>query len=260
MCTLTVVPRPDENSKVLGYRLVFNRDEQLTRSTGTDPTIEEHGGIRAILPRDPDSGGTWIAVTEFGLAFAVLNVNPSEEGSGDSSKGKSRGLLIPPLLECVSVDSVARALPAVASEVIKPFRLVVTDGLELLDALGQNGCVKSEIINLDKSIMKTSSGLGDDVVEPPRRKQFEFMFGDADANLEEAQEAFHSFRFPDQDEISVDMKRLDACTVSSTVIDVTEHRIQMIHRKSAPRKNAPLVTLSLDRRGPLVQVTGREGK
>lgn len=247
MCTLTLVPRRNRDSRVEGFRLVFNRDEQLTRAPGTLPSIETHGEHQAILPRDPDSGGTWIAATDAGLAFALLNVNPPEKSKGPLG-GASRGVVIPALLKSDSMESVADVLPAIVQEVLRPFRLVVTDGRTWLEALGTLGSVRCTAHLLVDAVMRTSSGLGDHVVEPVRRRQFESMFAGKDGDIESTQDAFHAFRFPGQDELSVDMLRADARTVSITVIDATERRIEVIHRSSAPRDDAGSTRFSLERR------------
>ncbi len=92
MCTLTIVPECLETSSDCVYRLSFNRDEQHTRPIAQPPKVEVHGNQKVILPREPDGGGTWIAVSDAGLAFALLNVNPPNR-SGTVSGGLSRGVI-----------------------------------------------------------------------------------------------------------------------------------------------------------------------
>jgi hypothetical protein len=74
VCTLSVVPIGDR------VRLAFNRDEKRTRAPGLPPRAARIGHRTAILPTDPASGGTWLAVNDAGLALAVLNVNPATGG------------------------------------------------------------------------------------------------------------------------------------------------------------------------------------
>ncbi len=88
MCTLTVIPLASS-----GVQLAFNRDE--SRAAGLPPRARRFGHRTAVLPTDPASGGTWLAVNDAGLALAVLNVNPlswpsplAGEGGGASPPGE----------------------------------------------------------------------------------------------------------------------------------------------------------------------------
>lgn len=237
MCTLTIVPGCKETVAIGCFRLAFNRDEEHTRQPGHPPTIEVHGDRQAILPRDPDGGGTWIAVSDVGLAFAILNVNTPEKPAS-SPGGLSRGAVIPSLLGADSIDSVAHLLPEAVHKVMRPFRLVVTDGRTWLEALGSLGSVTCKAHELSKPIMRSSSGLGDHIVEGPRRTVFESMFHESDRSLASVQDEFHASRIPNHDEQSVDMLRDDARTVSTAVITATQTEIEMIYTPGAPRENA----------------------
>jgi len=67
--------------------------------------------------------------------------------------------------------------------------------------------------------MLTSSGLGDELVAPPRRVLFDRMitFGE---QTPEAQDTFHRHAWPDRGYLSVRMRRTDARTVSYTVVEL----------------------------------------
>ena len=67
MCTVTLIPRPQ------GFRLAVNRDEQRTRPPATPPRVFQHAPQQALYPLDPPSAGTWVAVTNAGLALTLLN-------------------------------------------------------------------------------------------------------------------------------------------------------------------------------------------
>src|SRR5512141_2725081 len=56
-------------------RIVFNRDERHTRQPGLPPELVACGSRLALMPRDRDGGGTWIAANDAGVGFALLNVN-----------------------------------------------------------------------------------------------------------------------------------------------------------------------------------------
>ena len=238
MCTLTIVPGCEKTGADYSFRLAFNRDEEHSRPPAQMPTVEVHGNRQAILPRDPEGGGTWIAVTDVGLAFALLNVNPPGK-SASLLGGLSRGVVIPALLSADSIETVADMLPATTHEVLRPFRLVVTDGRTWLEALGRMGAVACSAHVLSDPIMRSSSGLGDDIVEAPRRLLFESMFNGSGLSLASVQDQFHASRISSHDEQSVDMSRDDARTVSTTVITATATEIAMVYAPGAPRENIP---------------------
>ena len=87
MCTVSVVAAGDR------LRVMCNRDERHTRPDAHPPTaMRTHAGL-ALLPLDPLSGGTWIAASSAGLAFAVLvhSVNPGPHHSSFSGIGWNWG-------------------------------------------------------------------------------------------------------------------------------------------------------------------------
>src|SRR5262245_55369031 len=119
MCTLSFVPTE------CAYRLAMNRDESLTRERALPPEESGFGDVSAIYPRER-LGGTWIAVNNVGLAFALLNRN--HDGLGE--KAQSRGTIIPEL--CVSADlgGVIAALKQMNLRGIHSFTLVCISGHE----------------------------------------------------------------------------------------------------------------------------------
>ena len=99
MCTVTLLPMGDH------LRVMANRDERHDRPVAHPPLISRAGGALALMPVDPQGGGTWIAATSAGLVFALLN------GTGDvPATAPSRGRLILELLDCMDLRQVqARA-------------------------------------------------------------------------------------------------------------------------------------------------------
>src|ERR1044072_8098209 len=94
MCTVSWIHRPG------GYDLLCNRDEKRTRGGAVPPALIECGGLHSLSPTDPDAGGTWIAVNEYGLALCLLNGPPRPAE-------RSRGLVIPELIWTRSIDDCA---------------------------------------------------------------------------------------------------------------------------------------------------------
>ena len=252
MCTLTILPRSTAGSTSHGARIAFNRDELRVRAPGTDPAHEQHGNCVALLPRDPDGGGTWLAATDRGLVFTLLNINPPQ---AVPTGGASRGSIIPGALNAGSLAEVEELLPGLSASVGRPFRLVVTDGTSLLEAIGGSGSVEFRRRLLDRPFMRCSSGVGDAVVEPLRSEVFDRLFAPGVADPVAAQEAFHRHRFPGHEACSIDMSRDDACTVSWTVIELGSHSTRMIHHPGAPREERDPIEHTLTLGAPTDQPT-----
>ena len=255
MCTLTILPGIKSGSISRGVRIAFNRDEQRSRTSGTNPSLERHEDWQALLPRDPQGGGTWIAASDRGLVFTLLNVNPAESDP-TSSGGASRGSIIPGLLSSASLDEVAARLPALSAPIRRPFRLVVTDGASLLEAIGGNALVECLRHPLDQPFMRCSSGLGDEVVAPLRTEAFSRLFTREGADPVAAQEAFHRLRFSDREDCSIDMSREDALTVSWTLVELRPGVLRMTHHPGPPREQPTPVVLELGLRHPAPSSTG----
>lgn len=216
MCTVSVI------AEGCGYRLVCNRDEQRTRGSATPPSHDVVAGVRVLMPRDPDKGGTWIGVNDRGVSAVLLNrtgpgVPTRREGS------PSRGVLVPAALRGLTVEaglSAARLL--LASRAFPGFRLLLV-GADRVAAAGVSWAVLREDGEAVRGVVPSamvlsSSGLGDARVEEPRRGLFvEMVVKEPTAG---AQDAFHAHRWEGRGAESVEMAREDARTVSVTTVEV----------------------------------------
>ena len=63
----------------------------------------EFDGTRAIYPND-GIGGTWFATNEYGVAFALLNWNDTAPHRRLNAKTRSRGRVIPALIDSRSLS------------------------------------------------------------------------------------------------------------------------------------------------------------
>jgi hypothetical protein len=231
MCTVTAVPKSRLSSPAwaadpLLLRLVCNRDERRTRPDALPPIVQAIEGRRVMMPLDPESGGTWIAANENGLVFALLNANPV---GGTVADGLSRGGLIPRLAAARSItEALARLLDATA-ERYRPFRLLMLDASQLVECWIEDRRLRHRRAYLQGAVMRTSSSLGDAVVEGPRRTLFRRFFRGA-SHAAAAQDAFHDHQWPGREDVSVRMRRADAHTVSQTTLEVSPGFATMIYR------------------------------
>jgi len=221
VCTLSVIRAGGD---VL--RVAFNRDELLARPTGLPPRVVRAGEGLAIMPIDAHAGGTWIAVNDRGLALAVLNANGPQPPPPGST---SRGTIIPRLLHCTNAADAVREAAMLPITRLAPFRLVVIDRTSRATIVSDGSTATTHLVE-EMPVIFTSSGLGDHVVEQPRRELFREM-GVSDAA---GQDAFHRHRWPGRPHVSVSMSRPAAATVSRTVIELGDTAVSMRHTDLAP--------------------------
>jgi hypothetical protein len=240
VCTLTIVPLPDRS-----VRLAFNRDERPTRPAGRPPEKRQFGTRAALMPTDPASGGTWLAVNDAGLALAVLNVTSEERWRGDPLR--SRGEIIPALL---AADSPSAALAAAGRDLdyraFAPFRLVLVGHGVVADVRwdGREPMVLSRLVG-GTPVLFTSSGLGDHLVEGVRRELFDDVFAGPADGWAAAQDAFHRHRWPGREHLSVNMTRDTARTVSFAAIELDPEFATLTYHPAPPDRPADRVTLRL---------------
>jgi hypothetical protein len=242
MCTVTIIRHPG------GIRLACNRDEQRSRPAALPPRIAAFGPRRAILPIDPVGGGTWVAVSDAGLAFTLMN---SYMGGPPPPPGeKSRGLIIPGLLPCGTLPDVLEVSRDFDAGEFAPFRLVVADERECLElaAEGKRLVLRSRE-PLTTPRFYASSGLGDRVVEGPRREVFEQFLLDGPATRQQ-QDALHRHRWPDRAHLSICMSRPEARTVSITCVEIDTDQVRLRYEpidEAHVASQASEITLSLPR-------------
>lgn len=198
------------------------------------------------MPIDPASSGTWVGVNEHGLALTLLNYNPAKPPTG---RDLSRGSVIPQLLHASSVDEVFALAKSIEAHRMMPFRLVACDGLSLMLWRSTEPIELAEVGRWSRTpVMWTSSGLGDHVVEGPRRELFEAWFGDEPDAYLDRQDTFHRHRWSDREHLSISMHREEARTVSYTRVEIDTDAVTMTYHPDRPDLSAHDSILTLQRR------------
>ncbi len=239
MCTVTVVAWRNT------VRLACNRDEQRTRPAALPPQIRRFGNRQAILPIDPAGGGTWIGVNNAGLAMTLLNVNSGKILLRSRTARMSRGAIIPSLLHCDTLAGAVECVRKLKAAHYSPFRLVLVSQDEAAE-LRSDG-EELRLIRrtaLSKPLLFTSSGLGDELVEGPRRELFTDLFSRHECWFDQ-QDALHRHQWPDRPHLSVCMCRPDARTVSHSLIALSPRAVNLTYYPDAPNEAAIPITLSL---------------
>jgi len=237
LCTLTLL-RSGLGPSVRGNdqpraRIVMNRDEQRTRPAALGPRVVACPPRMAIMPVDPISGGTWIGCNDRGIAACLLNSTHDVRSSPASMGLRSRGGVVPLLLAAADFDGALQLARSLDAAAFPAFRVLITDASRhaVLRADGVATRVEA-LAPIDDGVMLTSSGLGDELVQQPRRVVFDQMIA-AEASpqqlrdiehLREAQDSFHAWTGGDQPALNVNMNRADARTVSITVIELFDDR------------------------------------
>jgi hypothetical protein len=213
--------------------LAFNRDERRDRAVALRPGIHAIGHRRALMPIDGFGGGTWIAATDAGVVFALLNVNDGAarvaDDDHDVSDRVSRGRVIPRLVDCATPDAAMAEARRIDWSPFAPFRLLAVSLARGGEArwTGRRLIVRSTALGVP--LMRTSSGLGDALVQQPRARLFRRLVRNAPDALV-GQERFHHHQWPDRPHISVLMSRPDARTVSITIVGLTSTGAVMRYR------------------------------
>lgn len=227
MCTVTVVPDRD------GFRMICNRDERHDRPSALRPTVQRLGDRTAEFPIDPHGGGTWVGLNDCGLAATLLNRTPEVGARPPAAFARSRGLVIPALLGCASLDAALDAAAGLDPGEFDLFRLLLVERMTAAILTSDGRSISAETTSLSAPLLLTSSSLGDNLADEPRRRLFESMvLSKAPSEWREAQSRFHVHRWRSQPEISVTMARGDARTVSRTFVRVTarEQRLRYYPR------------------------------
>jgi hypothetical protein len=176
------------------------------------------------------SGGTWIGVNDDGLVVALLNRTVAANKPRVSPH--SRGSIVPALLACPSIGRALKASDAMDHSRFEAFRLVMVHRSTVAIVTADEARSSAEQFPLERPVMFTSSSLGDAIVETPRRRLFEELVLAGDDWLR-GQFRFHRHQWAGRLELSVQMSRPGACTVSRTTIDVTSRRIDLQYESLA---------------------------
>jgi len=246
MCTLTILPYQGG-----GFRMGCNRDESRQRPEALPPQLRRFGDRSAVMPIDSVSDGTWIAVNDAGLVMTLLNYYPPGPPIPKRPDQASRGTIIPSLLNHASARSAATAASKLDPARYPPFRLLLGDFEEVIELQHDpRGIRERSRSPLDaQPFLFVSSGLGDEIVESPRRALFEEWFAGDPNDALATQDAFHSHVWPDRPHLSVCMSRPEARTVSYTVIELRLTEAVMSYRPvtDAGPGEAATVRLALQR-------------
>jgi hypothetical protein len=224
MCTLSFIAR--EN----GYLIGMNRDERLTRQLALPPQVTGAGTLEAVYPRE-DGSGTWIASNALGVTFALLNRNHS----GNAAKLRSRGEVIPALLESAGAHQAAATMERMDLRGILPFRLI---GFFPEEAAVAQWNWDTRSLELFKIPWQTrhwfSSGISDELAREVRGLTCSQAWRHSNAGSAGWLRRLHASHAPERGSFSVCMHRPDAASVSYTEISCEAAGLTMRYHAGQP--------------------------
>ncbi len=238
MCTVTFFPRRK------GYCLGMNRDEKRSRVKGLPPAIHESQGRRMLYPSEP-TGGTWIALNDQGVSFALINWYSIV--ARVESAAISRGTLIPSIGAANSPTMMDKYLSELNLKRVNPFRLVVV--FPKLQEIAEwqwdlNRLTRKE--HRWRAQQWISSGFDESQAQKTRGRTFKTALNQKTAGSLHWLRRLHRSHVPHSGPFSICMHRDDSVTVSYTEIYLHRTRTVMTHirgpacSKSAKRTISPL--------------------
>jgi hypothetical protein len=225
--------------------LFFNRDELRSREAARPPRLQRADGVRWVAPADGRAGGTWIAVSEHGLAVALLNRSDGRLPGAP----RSRGTLIAGLVPATSPDALAGRLAGSPLDELAPFRLLALwrdrehglvagwDGSTL--ELGEVGAALG---------LLCSSGLGDERATLERGATWRRYQLDRAPWEPACHREFHRDHSPEPSAWSVCVHRPEAASVSFTEIEIGPEEAELRYHDAPPCEPGELHRARLEQR------------
>lgn len=118
MCTVSFISSKE------GCFITSNRDEHISRPMAMQPEEGTINSIKVLFPKDPQAGGTWFAINEFGVVAVLLN-GAFVKHERKPSYAKSRGLVVLDVIASMEPESTLGKMDLTE---VEPFTLVLFDG------------------------------------------------------------------------------------------------------------------------------------
>lgn len=170
-----------------GYCFFFNRDEQRSRPRAIPPEAAVAKGVRCIAPKDPQAGGTWIAVNEYGLSVALLNNYEAAHLAREGAVFETRGNLPLSMMDCLNANEVGDRVSSLSLGVFNAFHLMALDPFGNVKIFSWNGTLLKNAV-LGRQMITTSSFRSQEV-QSYRERLFDSMVR-GEGHTGEALEAF----------------------------------------------------------------------
>lgn len=226
MCTVSFIARKR------GYLLAMNRDEKLSRIKALPPETVSIDGRRIIRPSEP-GGGTWIALNDAGVTFAL--VNWYSVNAGVETNSVSRGTVVNAVAAQISADSASQILRELPLTRLNPFRLIgiFPEQKEIFEWQWNLKIMIRRKLPW-KSQQWISSGFDEPAAQRMRSQTFNLALRQKGAGSLGWLRRLHRSHTPLCGPFSTCIHRADAATVSYTEIVATDRLARMAYCSEAP--------------------------
>jgi hypothetical protein len=225
----------------------MNRDEKITRGAGVPPDIHEFDGTRAIYPGDGD-GGTWFAANEYGIALALLNWNDIAPHGIAAVKTRSRGRVIPSLIDSRSLSDLHEVFGVSNFKGMMLFRLVgvFPSEHEIWEWRWDSTQLEFQVHGWE-SRHWFSSSLSDERAESLRGTACRNAEHELDAGSVSWLRRLHASHGDVPGPFSLCVHREDVKTLSYSEVMVTSGAVQMGHFRDSPCAMGPIHSIEIER-------------
>ncbi|UKM66275.1 NRDE family protein [Flavobacteriaceae bacterium GSB9] len=221
MCTVTIFPLENND-----FVLTTNRDEAPDRNS-LAPSFYTFQGAKLLFPKDEQSGGTWVGVSEKKRVVCVLN-GGFEYHERQLEKGKSRGLIAKDIL---AAENAFETTAIYDLENVEPFTMVIADwntGLKFIEWVWDGK--KKYFRDLPMEIkMWSSSTLYSPKMKAERLQWFE-EFKKNNALSADTLIAFHKTAGNGNNDYGVIMDRGFVKTTSITQVVKQKKKVEMAYK------------------------------
>ncbi|MDQ8185144.1 NRDE family protein [Pelagicoccus sp. SDUM812002] len=227
--------------------LYFNRDERKSRSEAVPPVVMDLDGTRLIAAIDPDGGGTWLAINEYGLCVFLLNNYGSEAQLAEVPiNPRSRGNLPITLASCSSRSKARAKLEEESFGCYRPFLVAIADA-EGIDFYSWSG--KAFRASPPESGFVTTSSYRTDEIQKYRELRYKDLLGGKSALGPEDMKRLHIGTPHSDAAFNPMMLRRDSRTRSVSHITVDDEHVSYHYQavKGEDRSLRGKVTVSLPR-------------
>lgn len=219
MCTVTFVPTAN------GIYLTSSRDEHYKRSKALPPQFYYRNGYELIFPKDPDAGGTWIALRNKKEAAVLLN-GAFLKHLPEPPYRKSRGIV---LLDVLAYSDPVIGFNTLLLSGIEPFTLILLSEGKLTECRWDGKEKHQQQLDINTPRIWSSVTLYDETVIKQREAWFKQWFqGIEELNTEEMMH-FHQFAGDGDSRNSVLMNRdnqMSTVSICSLFIGKGQSRIR----------------------------------
>ncbi|MBP8067518.1 MAG: NRDE family protein [Pedobacter sp.] len=173
MCTVSYLPLST------GIVLTSNRDESLQRPLALAPHVEKFDGLELTYPKDPKSGGSWIAAKSNGDAAVLLN-GAFEKHEKLSFYRLSRGIIF---LEVIKSTAPLHRFEELDLTDVENFTLLIFTKSKLFECRWDGK--QKHLVNKDETVphIWSSSTLYDETVRKQRVRWFtDWLKNETDIN------------------------------------------------------------------------------